>query len=298
MRFKAVVTGSSGFIGGHLVSALPRYDYDVLSLGRQLLYRPHILKRYMRDHAPTHIFHLAAFGNHAYQNDEKRAIKANIETTYNLLSATRDVPYSLFVYIGSSSEYGHKLGRMREEEGTFPQTYYGATKLAATALCLAERATYNKPVLVVRPFSVYGEGEGNHRFIPTVIHALRERKIIPLVPNPAHDWVYIKDFLEALMVLVAKYAQLKHPIVNIASGKQYTNEEIVTFLGEILRREPEIEVVPQMRSYDTETWLGDISVLRDLGWSPRFSIFEGLSNTCDYYKPFPEKKNHNHFLQK
>ena len=68
------------------------------------------------DIKPDIIYHLATCGAYFYQNMPDVIINTNILGTWNLLKATSQINYELFVNTGSSSEYGFKKNLMKETD--------------------------------------------------------------------------------------------------------------------------------------------------------------------------------------
>src|SRR5258706_15387424 len=151
------VTGGCGFIGSHLVHRLLRLGVskvivlDSMEYGKVSNLEPkdprvavyeHKLGSGSRQplrtllHGADYLFHLAAEKHNQSIDDPQRVIEANINGTYELLSAAVDVNIRRLVF--SSSLYAH--GRMtgdplREDQAPEPKTIYGMTKLAGENIC-------------------------------------------------------------------------------------------------------------------------------------------------------------------
>ena len=290
---KALISGRNGFIGIALDRRLTELGYETIELHRRLLYDIDSLKSFVHRISPDYIFHLSAYGNHSTQNDWFNTIRTNIKATYNLLDATKDIPYKGFINFGSSSEYGRKGEPMKESDLLEPVTMYGATKASSTLICDVFARTFNKPIITVRPFSVYGEGEAEFRFIPTVIKGLLNKTFIDLAPDPKHDWIYIHDFIDGVLTVANSAQKLGINVVNIGTGKQYTNMEVVEELEAVsgLRVNYDVFGDKMMRSYDTGNWVADNSLLKSLGWTQKNTLKRGLEKTYAYYKSRFEKEN-------
>ena len=156
----ALVTGSGGFGGAHLVRSL-RADghevagFDLATDGEDIA--DHKQVRFaVRSVSPDLVFHLAAVARPAEAlADPALAAEVNITGTLNVLQAVRDyAPHAKVLLAGSSDEYGH-AGRdhdevLTEESACFPDGPYGAVKLAATALGMAYAKSYGLHVVVTR----------------------------------------------------------------------------------------------------------------------------------------------------
>jgi len=269
------LVGGNGFIGKHLQKRLPKrntilipYTYcnDVNPLDMLFEQRP-----------PDYIFNLASYGNMAHQDDEVEMIHANCMRLMNLLLASKKYDYKALINFSSSSVYGVKKHPMHETNSLEANTFYGVTKIAGELLVRAFVEKYNKPVVNVRPFSVYGENEAPFRFIPTLIRCIKNKEPMKLAPG-MHDWIYVQDLIDALMIVQENAKDLKGKAVNIGTGIQCDNYEVLKKLCNIAKlKNPNIlpiEHIQNMRSYDT--WVSDNSLIKSFGWLPAHSLQEGL----------------------
>lgn len=246
MRF--FVSGSSGFIGQHLLKYLAGLGHEVKGLFREL----HVELYILNTQEPFEFIHLAAYGNHYNQTEHKQIIKANIEAVHNIASFLHDC------------ENCHKLYNISTSAIQLQKdTLYSVSKRFGELMV----DSYQDPRFVnIRPYSVYGPGEAAHRFIPTVIRALQTGETIQLDENAKHDWIFVEDFIEAMF---AGYT-------NIGTGISYTNLDIVWILEHILGKK--LNYTPaKLRSYDTTDW---VCPVKDI---PHRSIEEGLKQTYEFF---------------
>ena len=258
-------------------------EHTVIPVPRQLLGRLDFLTRFLEECKPDYIFHLAAYGNMSSQKDEQEIFNANVIGAWNMLMASKNIDYKVFVNVGSSSEYGKKHNPMSEQDVPETDTFYGASKVAGTYLARAVAYQYKKPIVTVRPFSVYGPGEADFRFIPTVCRSLIESKQMNLSLYPCHDWIYIDDFIEGVLTAASNIDLLSGQVVNIGTGKQYTNWEIVQYLEELHGDRLMYDRDYSSTDY-SQPWVADSSRLQRMGWLPHHTIEEGLYKTYGYYK--------------
>lgn len=264
---KVVITGSTGFLGKHLVERF--IDCDVMEIKRDLSLIDNI-----QSFNPDYIFHFAA---EIY--DEKSMFESNVLMTYRLLEETKDLNYTSFVYCGSSSEYGTKNKPMSENDYLEPITLYSATKSAATMLCKGYAERYKKPIVTVRPFSVYGLYEKPHRFIPTLFDRFIKNETIKVSPG-VHDFIYIDDFINAVLTISnSESDMISGDVVNIGYGSQWTNKEVYDVMRNIFQYDIDVDFVEdKLRTFDTtESWVADISKLKDkYKYFPKYDIEKGL----------------------
>lgn len=279
---RILLTGASGFIGKALKERLESNNNQVACLPRDNYYTPDFRDK-INALGPQIIIHAGAYGNHSTQTDDQQAFEANIVKTFLLLNDTKDIPYEAFINIGSSSEYGLKSYPMSEEDKLEPLTMYAGTKAAGTMLARVFAKKYNKPIITVRPFSVFGPGEADHRFIPTVIRSIVKGEELKLDPNPYHDWIYVDDLVEGILAVITKAPKLAGNVVNIGTGKQYKNQEIVSLLSFIAGKTPKIKE-SKLERQDSTKWMADNSLLRMCDWKPQIELMDGLKKTYEYYK--------------
>lgn len=303
---KVLVTGGAGFIGANLTRKFISLNYDV-----NLLIRPSTNIRRIKDIIPqirihradilnkkslakiiekinpSVILHLATYSQYRNQQDYAQMVEININGTLNLLNASKNIDYDLFINTGSSSEYGIKDKPMRETDLLEPISFYAATKSSATLLCQAFSREYKKSIVTLRPFSVYGPFEEKDRFIPTIIRNLIRKKTINLtLGEQRRDFIYIDDVVDIYIKTLKKGKKLSGEILNMGTGKEYTNDEVVKTLFKATNSKTKINKgsFPK-RIWDTPHWVSDISKTKKLlNWTPGFTLEEGLAKTFFWYK--------------
>ena len=257
---KIAVTGSSGFLGKHFLDKV-KANYHLYNKGS--------LIRDIINYEPDYIYHFAA---ELYS--EADMLQSNVILTQELLEATRFLPnLKAFIYIGSSSEYGRKSRPMKETDYLDPTTMYEATKGAGTLLCQAYARSRGVPVVIARPFSLYGKHEPAHRFIPTVINKIINNETISIAPG-VHDFIHIDDFIDGLLMIAEDPKPAE--IYNFGTGVQTSNEELVSLIEKIMKKKANKEIVPPLHTYDSDSWVADSTKASLLGWKPR-SLEDGLA---------------------
>ena len=235
--------------------------------------------------SPTAIFHLATYGSYRNQEDAEQIITTSVNGTLELLYATIDVDYKIFVNTGSSSEYGLKPKPMKETDTLEPISFYAAAKASQTLLCQAFSYQYKKPIVTIRPFSVYGPYEQKDRFIPTIMHALIAKRPIMLTPGKQRrDFIFIDDLIDIYVAALKKSSKLSGEIINAGTGHEYTNDEIVKTLFKMTGQKTKvIKGGFEKRMWDNPHWIANITKAKKmLNWKPKYSIEKGLSKTYNW----------------
>jgi len=276
-----LITGSHGFIGSSFKEHFRehRHSFNIREGDRE----GNCNKRV------DIVLDFAAYGNMYGQNEPDLIYQSNVTRLLNLLKNTDKYKYRAFIVTGSSSEYGKRLIPMNEYMVPKPETFYAASKVAAAMLGLAWAKERDKPVVVVRPFTVTGVGDQEKHLIPTLIRSCIEGEKMKFVANPMHDFVDIRDFISGVLTIIRYIDKSKGQIFNIGSGQQHSNQEVREIVEKVTGKKANVELVPELRTYDTPMWEADIFKLKSLGWKPEISLEETITDMVKNYYEFKRK---------
>jgi nucleoside-diphosphate-sugar epimerase len=280
-----LITGQHGFIGKHLSDRLLKQGYKVAGFPRASLFNPEDVKKVFEEVKPDIIFHLASYGNHSDQKDDSQTFISNVISTFFLLTSNIDFK-ARFINFSSSSVYGDKKFPMSLKMPLETKSMYGATKVCGEYLAKAMGEKHNFPVVNIRPFSVYGPGEAEHRFIPTVINKLINKETIKLEPDAMHDWIYIDDFIDGVELVMEKEGKF-----NIGTEKQTSNQKVVALIEKMMNATASIELVENTREQKPKMWKANTHETKLLGFKPKYELQEGLIKTIAYYVDKYQKQN-------
>lgn len=302
---RVLITGAAGFIGANLTKKLVDLGAEVHLLIKKPSNKWRIknflhqtkehnsnlsdekqLKRIISRIKPQIIYHLAAHGSHPFQTNRNEIIKTNITGIVNLLNALSGTNYQSFVNTGTSSEYGLKNKPMKESDLLEPITFYAATKVSTTLLCQVFAKMNNKPIVTLRLFSVFGYYEPLSRLIAAAIKSCLTGKTLKLTSGEQkHDFIFIEDVIDAYLK-VPFIKNISGEIINIGSGKQYSNEEVIHKISKLCQKKLKIKkgAYPP-RYWDTNYWVADNSKAKKLlGWKPKHTFDQGLQKTIDWFQ--------------
>ncbi len=290
---RVLVTGASGFIGGHLcrrlaeggarVHATSRShspEGDALTWHRIELADGAAVGELIEEVRPEVVFHLASHVAGAREIElVAPTFDANLASTVHLLTAVTRVGCRRFIQVGSleEPEPGEPLA--------VPSSPYAAAKMAASAYARMFHALYGTPVVLARLFMVYGPAQRDLRkLIPyLVLSLLRDRH--PKLGSGSRevDWIYVEDVVDGL-ILAAKQDGNEGRRVDLGSGRLVTIRKVVETL---YRRLAPGTVAPfgslPDRAMEQVRTARSADSYERLGWRPRTSLEVGLAATADWY---------------
>lgn len=279
---KILITGSSGFVGKHLVNGLREKNLVEFNLsdGKD------VTKKQDFDDLPsdiTTIIHLAAIANVPLSWEKPgEVLRTNIHGTLNVLEFARQV--GARVIFASSYLYGiPKRLPITEEQPLSAENPYGLSKLSAEYLCQMYSKKYGIPVISLRFFNIYGPGQAESMLIAQMITELRkDRRVTIFDGRPKRDFVYISDVVTAYQKALAS-RQEGFNVYNIGSGESYSVREVAEKLIKLAGLDESVLVDKhEERPNDIPETLADISKAKtESGWEPAISIDEGLRLTWE-----------------
>jgi UDP-N-acetylglucosamine/UDP-N-acetyl-alpha-D-glucosaminouronate 4-epimerase len=299
-----LVTGGAGFIGSNLVRALlARGDavrvLDNFSTGN----RANLdgldvdvvegeLRSYERVHRAVRgaelVFHLGALGSVPRSVQDPLTTSAvNVEGTLNVLLAARDEGVRRVVFASSSSVYGNSGALPRVETANpDPISPYGVAKLAAERYCVSFSRVYPLETIALRYFNVFGPNQDPRSqyaaVVPRFITEAAAGRPLPIYGDgtQSRDFTYVANVVEAT-ILAADAADGSGAILNVATGRSVTVDELANAVGAVLGREVEKDYRDARAGDVSHSWADVSAAGRVLGWKPRVTLEEGLRLTAD-----------------
>ncbi|MCA1817677.1 MAG: GDP-mannose 4,6-dehydratase [Acidobacteria bacterium] len=310
------VTGATGLVGGWLVRRLVEAGADVVCLVRdwvpqsefersRLAERVKVVRGDVRDQSLLEralgeyeidtVIHLAAQTIVGIANrNPVSTFESNVAGTWALLEACRRSPPVKQIVLASSDKAYGDCDTLPYDEttplrGLHP---YDVSKSCSDLIGAAYAKTYGMPVAITRCGNFYGGGDLNwNRIVPgTVRSVLRGQS--PVVRSDGEyvrDYFYVEDGAAAYALLAERLAEdrrLGGEAFNFSNETQVTVLELV---GRILRL-MNSELRPDVRNEATNEirrqYLSAEKARRVLGWSPLFTLDEGLRRTVAWYEDF------------
>jgi dTDP-glucose 4,6-dehydratase len=309
---KILVTGSSGFIGSHLTEECVKEGFNVRAFihynsmnDRGWLekspYAKHIefIAGDIRDYDSVHaalkgcdaVFHLAALIGIPYSYVSPLAyIRTNVEGTYNVLQASRELKLQQVIVTSTSETYGSaQFVPIHEKHPYVGQSPYSATKIAADQLSESYYRSFHLPVKIVRPFNTFGPRQSARAIIPTIISQIVSGKKELHLGNlaPTRDFTYVKDTVQGFLA-VGRSKNLAGEVVNIGMNEEISVGDLAKLIAKLTNKKVKIledgkRVRPQKSEVD-RLRCDNTKILRETNWRPQYTLEQGLKETIEFIK--------------
>ena len=220
MCMKVLITGADGFLGSNTARYLKEKGHDVTSFTQDV-------RRNLPYERFDCLYHFAAYvGGRKGIDNNKWLIAKNIEIDRITFKWAEEWCKKI-IYPSSCAAYPTYLQEepntpMHEEQFGNSNTFdlYGLAKLVAESML----KTLDIPVMIMRPFSIYGPGQDMDYPLPAIIERAKQGECsVWGSGTQTRDWVYIDDALKIFEFLLHKQ---ESTTVNIATGKAITFKEV------------------------------------------------------------------------
>lgn len=244
-----VVSGSSGFIGAHLLESLPN------SQGVSL--RAEGWRSAFAD-ARVVINLVGKAHDHAGTATEEDYFYANVELAKKVFRAFLDSPVRLLIHVSSIAavEEFESASPLVEASTCRPSSWYGKTKRQAEEWLLAQPLPAEKKVIILRPPMVHGPGDkGNLGLLYKLIS-----KGIPYPLAAYHNWrsfISIDNFNFFIQEIIKNHELLPSGIYHISDDESVSTTELIQLIGEVTHKNVRQLKVPKVL-VRTLASLGDV----------------------------------------
>lgn len=312
---KVLIAGGAGFLGSRLANKLillgrQAIVLDNLSTGRKENLNSRV-KFYLADIAnsgmvenifkkekPDAVINLAA---KVYWDEKEKNSGADISTgvlgTINLLENCVRRGVKKFIFASTVSVYGRLeslAGALETEIIDFKNLpvsifSYAAAKIAAEQYIYYFSKKYGLAYAILRYAHVYGPDQFRQRDVISIfIEKIANNKplLIAGEGRQFRDFVFIDDAVSAAILAINKKAK---GIYNIGGGRPIAINDLVGAFKKIFKNNIIAENVKAAEKSDGRC-MNILKAKRELGWSPKTSLEQGLKKTIeDYLKNFYKK---------
>jgi nucleoside-diphosphate-sugar epimerase len=278
--FKRIcITGSKGFIGKKIVSQLSQNNFHIIELDLEDGIDISNWEQVKQVENFDVLIHLAglSFVPDSYK-DPRLMYTTNIISTLNMLELCK-INNAKMIYT-SSYVYG-KPDYLPIDEIHPLRSFnpYSQSKIIGEELCHSYNSSFGVPIIIFRPFNVYGPNQNKNFLIPLILSQIENEGRINLKdPVPKRDFVHLNDICNAFYKAIF-YNKSSFEIFNIGSGKSYSVDEIAKAITTLFANNIEISYTNETRENEVLDTVADISKAKQLlNWYPQVSLFDGLKD--------------------
>lgn len=301
---KVLVTGSSGFIGQSLVETLLMQGHRVMGIDVKKAPLPsqgsfrfikgtiEVARLKKTGFIPDWIFHCAGGGSVGFaESHPLEDFRMNVETCLEILAFARNLGrHCPVVLVSSAAVYGDNVSvRSKEKNVDRPASNYGFHKQLAEQLLRHYAQRWSVPSVIVRLFSVYGEGLRKQVFWEAAQKLWRGKQEFFGNGRETRDFVHVEDVCRFLIKIISKASQAV-PIYNCGRGKAVPMRSALALLAKHLSRSsPRFN--GKVRPGDPRHLVADPWMIRGLGWSPLIDFPEGIRRYADWFQRLQNPRN-------
>ncbi|MCR5501417.1 MAG: NAD-dependent epimerase/dehydratase family protein [Lachnospiraceae bacterium] len=225
-------------------------------------------------------YHLAWMATSHNGRNDTAAQTDNIRYALDAVEAASKLGIKRFVGAGSQAEYGRTDAPLAGDTPAFPETPYGAAKLAAGQMTRILCAQLGIVHIWTRILSAYGPNDGKNTLISSLIRALLDKEEFGTTAGEQiWDYIYCDDVANALFLLGDKGTDGK--IYPIGSGSARPLKAFIEEAKELI--DPGAEIGYGKIPYGEKQVMhlqADITELtKDTGFRPEISFEEGIRRT-------------------
>jgi nucleoside-diphosphate-sugar epimerase len=241
-----IITGSTGFVGRHLIPALNKEGHKILELTRKPYFSEELygnatqkfdlstnnqqkLEQAIQLFRPQVVIHLASYLTSAddYENSEK-LINTNIVYLNNVLNALRQSGLHLFINTGTFAEYFKGDGNLE------PAYLYAATKTASRYIVDYYANAFDFNYATVVPYTIYGGNDSQKKIIDIMYDSFESPQPLDLSPGgQILDFIHINDVVAFYCKMVQQYLNVPNKAVyHLGTGTGNSLKQLAQILSE------------------------------------------------------------------
>ena len=223
--------------------------------------------------------------------DASPFVKTNVEGTHVLLESALKHKIKRFHHISTDEVFGalplNTAQKFNLSTCYNPHSPYSASKASSDHLVRAYYTTYGLPVTISNCSNNYGPYQFPEKLIPLAITNILEGKKVPIYGDGLYvrDWLYVEDHLRAIDLILRRGKAGKTYLIG-GLTKDVSNLELIKMVIRMMNRNPDelIEFVKDRPGHDRRYAIDWSLTQKELGWSPKYSLEDGIKMTIEWYK--------------
>lgn len=299
---KIYVAGHKGMVGSAILRNLTSNGYSniIVRTSSELdLTRQSEVEAFFESERPEYVFLAAAKvgGIHANNTYPAEFIYKNLMIESNIIHSAYKNNVTKLLFLGSSCIYPKEAKQPIREEYLLSDYLeptneaYAIAKIAGVELCKFYRKQYGCDFISAMPTNLYGINDNfdleNSHVMPALIRKFHEAKIrgdsevvMWGTGKPRREFLFADDLADACVFLMNHYSDDIH--INIGTGEDKEIRELAEMIKNIVGFKGSI-VNDTTKPDGTPRKLLDVSRLRQLGWSYKVPLDEGIKRAYEYY---------------
>lgn len=294
MKDKILITGSTGFVGKHLVEKLFKEGHTILEITRNKtksseLFGDMTSKIEVNDinfnnkiieFNPSIVVHLASYLTSSDKwDDVKKLIESNILFLSKLLNTVSKLNLDLFINTGTFAEY------FKGDDDFNPAYFYAATKTASRSILNYYANAYNFKQSTVVPYTIYGGNDSSKKIIDLIFESTKTEKKLELSPGEQIlDFIHIDDVTSFYQHLIKHKKEIPNKTnFKLGTGIGHNLQQVSSIIESVTNKKTNINWGgKEYRQSDVMYAVADLHEIKDkLTWNPKISITEGIKKTIN-----------------
>jgi UDP-glucose 4-epimerase len=276
---KICIFGGNGFIGSRLAEEYLSKGHHVFVYSQtkinknlefkknyKIYYSEKSFKKVIKKNFDL-IFYLSGNSN---QETSEKDIYYDLETSFftfvKLLEAAKKSQIKSRIWFASSVVvYGVNNKELKENFDLNPVSYYAVVKLLCENISKFYSKNFDLNIGVMRIFSTFGPGLRRQVVFDT-IRKIKTKKRFKVFGdgNEKRNFSFIDDQVKSIILLTSKVLKPRGDIYNVASGKNFTINQILNKLIKISNIKVDFRYTKKRRSFDTKNFIADNSKIKKI----------------------------------
>ncbi|BDV03100.1 UDP-glucose 4-epimerase GalE [Candidatus Hepatoplasma crinochetorum] len=310
-----LITGGLGYIGKNITNLLLKNNYKIIVIDNLInsyeqkirnknykfikcdILNKNKLNNVFKKEKIDLIIHTA--GLIKVQESEEKPIEyfnVNISGTINILEMMQRYNIDKIIFSSSAAVYGNPIKiPIEEKDPKNPINTYGLTKLIGEKLILKAKSIGIKSI-IFRYFNIAGGDQKENlnyspknnisHYIPKIANAIKNNEIIKIFGNDyqtkdktcVRDYININDLANIhLLAIDYLFKKNKSEILNVGSGKGYSNLEIIKIIENLVNKKINYKISNKRRKGDPDILIANINKIeKKLNWKNQKNIIDTI----------------------
>jgi len=300
---RVLVAGANGMVGSAIVRNLENKGYTNIIKGTRDdvdFTDQYDTESYFASEQPEYVFVAAAKVGGIMANNNYKAdfLTENLQIQTNIIESSNRFNVKKLLFLGSSCIYPKFASQPITEDqlmtGPLEPTNdaYAIAKIAGIMMCQAYRQQHGFNAISLMPTNLYGPNDNfdleNSHVLPALIRKFHDAKEsnAPYVDcwgdgSAMREFLHVDDLAEACFRCMISYDSSE--IINVGTGEDLTIKELTEIISTIIGYNGEIRW-DTSKPNGTPRKVLNVDKIKELGWSPKVGIQQGIYETYEWYK--------------